>query len=220
MASGSPGLSSGSSFVNLLGVVDYGVGNMRSVANALNRIGADWEIAQRPSDLPRFQRLLLPGVGAFGAAMFSLAESGLKDSLVDAAENGVPVLGICLGMQLLSEHSEESPGVPGLGLIAAQTRAVTPGVATNTGFRRVRFPAGEGEAATIIGEKDYYFNHSFHVLPAAADLVSASFLWNHKEVVAAVSSDNIFGVQFHPEKSQGQGLALLRRFAAYGVLQL
>ena len=205
--------------MNLLGVVDYGVGNMRSVANALNRIGADWEIAQRPSDLQRFQRLLLPGVGAFGAAMISLAESGLKDSLVDAAENGVPVLGICLGMQLLSEHSEESPGMRGLGLIAAQTRAITPGMATNTGFRRVRFPTAEGAATTVIREKDYYFNHSFHVLPAG-DLVSASFLWNHKEVVAAVSMGNIFGVQFHPEKSQGQGLALLRRFAADGVLQL
>ena len=152
--------------------------------------------------------------------MLSLAESGLKDSLVDAAENGVPVLGICLGMQLLSGHSEESPGVPGLGVIPAQTVAVSPGVATNTGFRRVRFPAGEGKEEKIIGERDFYFNHSFQVLPAAADLVSASFLWNQKEVVAAISSDNIFGVQFHPEKSQGQGLALLRRFAADGVLEL
>lgn len=206
--------------MNLLGVIDYGVGNMRSVANALNRVGVAWELAQRPSDLPRFQRLILPGVGAFGAAMFSLAESRMKDALVDAAENGVPVLGICLGMQLLSGDSEESPGVPGLGLIAAQTRAVTPGVATNTGFRRVRFSSGEGEAATVLGEKDYYFNHSFHVLPAATDIVSASFLWNHTEVVAAVSTGNIFGVQFHPEKSQGQGLAMLRTFAADGVLQL
>lgn len=202
-----------------LGVVDYGVGNMRSVANALNRVGADWDVARQPSELSRFQRLLLPGVGAFGAAMDSLATNGLADSIINAADAGVPILGICLGMQLLSEQSDESPGVMGLGLVAGKTEVITPGMATNTGFRRVRLSRG-GDAISLITEKDFYFNHSFHVVPAAPELISATFQWNQQEVIAAVSSGNIFGVQFHPEKSQGQGLALLRTFANDGVLEL
>jgi len=193
---------------------------MRSVANALNRVGADWEVARHPGELTRFQRLLLPGVGAFGSAMASLAGNGLTDSIMDAADAGVPILGICLGMQLLSEQSDESPGVLGLGLIAAQTKTITPGMATNTGFRRVRLSSGGGDAIPLTREKDFYFNHSFHVVPAMPDLISATFQWNQQEVVAAVSSRNIFGVQFHPEKSQGQGLAVLRKFANDGVLQL
>lgn len=206
--------------VGKLAVLDYGVGNMRSVANALNRIGVNWEVAKKASDLPGSTRLLLPGVGAFGSAMDLLDQSGLKAGLLNAAQRGVPVLGICLGMQLLSEGSEESPGVAGLGLIPAATRAVTSDHTTNTGFHSVSSVGNQQHTVRSPRTRDYYFNHSFHVVPRTSDVSAGSFRWNGQEIVAAVSLRNICGVQFHPEKSQGQGLSLLRNFALTGELGL
>lgn len=204
-----------------LGVVDYGVGNMRSVVNALNKISVPWEFVSSPREIVSYEKLLLPGVGAFGSAIKRIEESGLKRELIAAARGGSFLLGICLGMQLLSEGSEESPGVEGLGLVESRTIALpVSSVSSNTGFRSVRVLSGPPPVDTSALSRDYYFNHSFQLVPSRSGVVAGSINWNGVDVVAAVAANNVLGVQFHPEKSQGQGLSLLHRFAVAGELAL
>ena len=203
-----------------LGVVDYGVGNLRSVANALDYIGTQWGIVSSPDQVSEFDRLLLPGVGAFGSAMDRLEKTGLKESLLQAYRRGQPLLGICLGMQLLTEGSEESPSVDGLGIIPGMTTKLPGGgIETNTGFRTVTAVDGDRSLVWDKPERDYYFNHGFRVEPTAAVSVGTT-TWGGLSICAAVEFENASGVQFHPEKSQGQGLALLKNFATSGSLRL
>ena len=196
------------------------MGNLRSVVNALDYIGTHWGIINFADEVSEFDRLLLPGVGAFGPAMDRLEKTGLKEALLQAFLRGQPLLGICLGMQLLTEGSEESPSVEGLGIIPGMTTKLPrSGRATNTGFRRVSAVDG---GRSLVGdnlERDYYFNHGYRVEPAAAVGVGTTNYGGH-DICAAVEFENASGVQFHPEKSQGQGLALLKIFAASGSLRL
>ena len=204
-----------------LGVADYRVGNMRSVANALNKIGAEWELVNDPLKVPQYSRLLLPGVGAFGPAAVRLGETGLGKALVLAARAGTPLMGICLGMQLLGRTSEESPSTQGLALLEASTVRLPPHHSvTNTGFRKVEVVAAfrRPNSSTLVC--DYYFNHGYHFVPEEKSVAAAATQWGEVEIVSAVSRDNVMGVQFHPEKSQGQGLAVLDRFARSGDLLL
>ena len=206
--------------MNSLGVVDYGVGNLQSVCNALNKVGVRWGLVSEARDIPGHNRLLLPGVGAFGSAVSRMDEAGLTNDVKSAAFGGIPLLGICLGMQLLSEGSEENGGVAGLGLIPGSTRAIfADSASTNTGFRRVSLAA----ATAGLGDsrfRDYYFNHGYHVVPDASSAIAGSCEWRGSTVVSALSSGTVHGVQFHPEKSQGQGLSLLYHFAVTGKLAL
>ena len=207
--------------MSLLGVVDYGVGNMQSVANALNKIDVPWKVVTEPSHLRVHRRLLLPGVGAFGPAMELLGKTGLREGILLAAESGVPVLGICLGMQLLGLSSAENPSTSGLGLLDARTVALENGQNfTNTGFRKVAISETAGNAEFPTFDRDYYFNHGYHLVPGNSDVVVGSIDWYGSRVVAAVSHETVSGVQFHPEKSQGQGLSLLYQFAVSGELRL
>jgi len=204
-----------------LGVADYGVGNMRSVANALNKVGAQWELVDDPLKVSKYSRLLLPGVGAFGSAVMRLGETGLGKALVVAAQAGTPLMGICLGMQLLGSTSEESPSTQGLALLKASTVRLPPRQSvTNTGFRKVEVGAAFRRPGSSSLVCDYYFNHGYHFVPNDVSVAAAVIQWGDVEIVSAVSSDNVMGVQFHPEKSQGQGLAVLERFARSGDLLL
>lgn len=204
-----------------LGVIDYGVGNLRSVANALEYLGTEWSIVNFPEQVSEFDRLLLPGVGAFGAAMGRLEKTGLKQSLLQAYRRGQPLLGICLGMQLLTEGSEESPSVRGLGIIKGITKKLPASAKeTNTGFRTVSAVDGDRSLVGDNLERDYYFNHGYRVEPAAAAVCVGTTSYGGYAICAAVEFENAYGVQFHPEKSQGQGLALLKNFAASGSLRL
>ena len=204
-----------------LGVLDYGVGNMQSVANALDKIDVDWDLVSEPAQVFRYEKLLLPGVGAFGAAVSRLEETGLKKEVMASANSGTSLLGICLGMQLLGKLSEESPGYKGLGLLDAETVAIaSANTTTNTGFRTVNISSARSESETAPSARDYYFNHGYRLVPNDVSVTVGVLSWNESEIVAAVSSDNVMGVQFHPEKSQGQGLAVLRGFALAGELRL
>ena len=204
-----------------LGVADYGVGNMRSVANALNKVGADWELVSDPLKVSKYSRLLLPGVGAFGSAALRLGETGLGKALVLGAQAGTPLMGICLGMQLLGRTSEESPSARGLAMLQASTVRLPPRQSvTNTGFRKVEVLAAFRRPGSSSLFCDYYFNHSYHFVPSNLSDAAAVTQWGGMEIVSAVSSGNVMGVQFHPEKSQGQGLAVLDRFARSGDLLL
>ena len=204
-------------------VVDYGVGNLQSVSNALRFLGYRHAVSDRADALDAADAYILPGVGAFAQGMGNLRALGLLEPLTrNVLERGKPALGICLGMQLLAEESEEGAedgarAHQGLGWISGRVRRIAagPGVAaTHVGWNTL---AVLRQAPLFAGLESpcVYFDHGY-ALDCDASVVSA--VCSHGEaVVAAVQRDNIFGVQFHPEKSQADGLKILRRlFASLG----
>ncbi len=197
-----------------IGVLDYGMGNRRSVERALSRAGAVPLISRDPAKLRSCQGLVLPGVGAFPLAMRNLRESALDELLRAQAAGGVPLLGICLGMQLLFDHSEELAPTPGLGLIPGTvTRLAADGLPIpHIGWNEVCWerssPLVEGLPP---GGCPFYHVHSFAVRPAVpADVVGTAEYGERFATI--VERRGIFGVQFHPEKSSRHGLELLGNF--------
>lgn len=218
-----------------IGIAWYGAGNITSVARAVSVCGAEPVLIKSPEELATLDAIVLPGVGAFGAAADSLRESGLDDAILDFAEKGGPVLGICLGMQLMFETSEESPGAEGLGLFkggsnklgAGKLRigacdiriAARPGFKVpHTGWNQVDFedswPLGGGSS-----DGRFYFTHSYKVVPADGAIIAGTARLSESgegavPMVAAIAAGNVIGVQFHPEKSGRRGIELIGRFVA------
>ncbi|MGC8763239.1 MAG: imidazole glycerol phosphate synthase subunit HisH [Acidobacteriota bacterium] len=191
-------------------IVDAGTGNLRSLANALKAVGLRAEVRRTPGPgAPG--AVVLPGVGAFGHASRNLEEAGWKDFLLRWAEAGKPLLGICLGMQLLFEASEESPGATGLGLMAGSVRLLGAGAPRlpHTGWALLR-GAAPGTPEAQVGWA--YFVHSYVVEPREASVVAATAQYG-EEFPAVVRAGSVTGVQFHPEKSQRDGLRLLAAWA-------
>ncbi len=199
-----------------IAIIDYGMGNVRSLTNALEYIGADVVLSKDPGELADAERLLLPGVGAFGDAMDAINESGLRP-LLDrlALEERKPVLGVCLGMQLFAKSSLEHGRHQGLGWLNAEVLpivAAAPAKIPHVGWNAVSFESEEWLFAGLpSGESDYYFVHSFHMIcHDASDRVGTT---DHGGMVtAAVRRDNLVATQFHPEKSQDNGLQLLQNW--------
>ena len=192
----------------MIGVVDYGAGNLQSIDNALSSLGISFRVCREPSDLSGVAQVVLPGVGHFGAAARRLAENGMREALREHAAS-YPLLGICLGMQLLLGESEEAPGSTGLDLIAGTNRRLSARRVPHMGWNRVRWdlplPGSE--------ETHYYFAHTFVVAPDRRDDVIAEVELDEQRVPVAVRRGDVVGVQFHPEKSGPAGLALLEGFA-------
>ena len=198
-------------------IVDYGLGNLRSVFKKFERLGIEAVVSGRPEDIARADRLILPGVGSFDAGMRNLRELGLREPLERRVlGDGVPILGICLGMQLFTRSSEEGTE-PGLGWLDAWTRRLrvpegdsvlrVPHVGWNTLEIRRASPLLDG----VLPGSRFYFVHSFAVF--CDDQALAVAETEHGQVFASVvGRGNIHGVQFHPEKSHRQGLAVLRNF--------
>lgn len=201
----------------MIAIIDYGMGNVRSLSNALDYLGADAVLTADPGALAEADRLLLPGVGAFGDAMVAInATPGLRAALDRLAmvENK-PVLGVCLGMQLFAKASDEHGGHAGLGWLDAQVRrivAAPPAKVPHVGWNAVSFAAGEWLFAGLpSGESDYYFVHSFHMVCAEQGDVAGTT--DHGgSITAAVRRGNLVATQFHPEKSQDNGLQLLQNW--------
>lgn len=199
----------------MISIVNYGMGNIRSVQNALNQLGIENRIISTSTDILNSSKLILPGVGSFRKAMEVLEQKELISPLNKAVlELGMPILGICLGMQLFSEKSEEGD-MNGLGWI--QGEVVKFSDADNikiphVGFNNVNYNyMGESLFENIKQGADYYFVHSYHFHAVnQKDIVATTF--HGTEVVAAVGKNNILGVQFHPEKSQTNGLRLITNF--------
>ena len=195
-----------------LGVIDYGSGNLRSVCKAIEAAGSTPSLVTDPSGLDSLDAIVVPGVGAFAHCAENLRATGLWDPVREWALSGRPYLGICLGYQLLFESSEESPGVDGLGVLKGRVVRFpdaclkVPHMGWNT-LSKTSGPLYNG----LSGEVSMYFVHSFYPVPADSSLVSA---WSDYGVsfAAGVSSGSLHAVQFHPEKSQSAGLALLRNF--------
>ena len=198
----------------MIAVIDYGAGNLHSVKNALDYIGADAVITGNPEEILRADAVILPGVGAFGDCMASLNRSGLVDTVKTAAKSGKPFLGICLGLQLLFEESEESPGVSGLGIFNGKIVKIP-----DRGLKIPHIGWNNIETAKdskILSENPFvYFVHSYYLQTEDENLISAYTEYGEKLAVA-VERDNIFAVQFHPEKSGDAGMEILRKFVAMG----
>jgi imidazole glycerol-phosphate synthase subunit HisH len=197
-------------------IVDYGLGNLWSVRNAFEFMGAEVTVSSDPEMVSRSQCIVLPGVGNFGSGMRNLRTRGLVDALNEAVlDNGASLLGICLGMQLLVDDSEEAPGVQGLGWIPGKvtrfcdvtTRLPHMGFNSVVTAQREKncFPSIQGETP------DFYFVHSYCVQPRYERHVLARSTYG-SEFVSAIAKDLVFGVQFHPEKSQSSGLRLIGDF--------
>lgn len=201
----------------MIGIIDYGMGNLGSVANALDYLSVDAEILNYPSSLTTHDRLILPGVGSFSRAMRCLDDLGWAAALRQRISDGLPLLGICLGMQLMFEAGEEHGVTAGLALLPGRAVQLTPEspcrvphIGWNSLSYSRRHPVFEGVKENI----DFYFAHSFECIPSADSLVIARC--DHGgEFVAAVGRGNVVGVQFHPEKSQDMGLKILENFAQW-----
>ncbi len=197
-------------------LLDYDMSNLRSAGKALERLGARVHVCREPGEARDAHAVVLPGVGRFGAAMERLGARGFTAMLRDRAASGTPVLGICLGLQLLFEESEESPGVSGLGLIPGRVeRLRTSAKVPHIGWSEVHWREGTPLAPASGGPADrtYYFVHSYACVPAEQDDVLGTSE-HGVGFAAAVGRGDVCGVQFHPEKSSGAGLALLDRWLA------
>lgn len=196
-------------------VVDYGRGNLYSIAQALSVLGAAHRITADAADVASASRIVLPGVGAFGDAMAALDRAGLVAPLRASAEAGTPILGICLGMQLLADESSEFGSHRGLGLIPGTVNRLPEGEMRipNVGWRRLewRDPAAEA-AAGQAADSMVYFVHSFAFAPADPNHVVAHTRFNGATPAAIVRRGAVVGMQFHPEKSADGGLALIEWF--------
>jgi imidazole glycerol-phosphate synthase subunit HisH len=198
----------------LIGVIDYGMGNRRSVQKALEHVGARADITSDPGTLERCEGLVLPGVGAFPAGMRQLRSRRLDELIRARVAEGVPLLGICLGMQLLFEHSEEGEPTPGLGLLSgAVTWLQSAGLRLpHIGWNEVRFERPSPLTAALPAHGcPFYHVHSLAPRPAEADQVIATTEYGER-FATAVQSGYVFGVQFHPEKSSHHGLQMLGAF--------
>lgn len=198
-----------------IAVCDYGVGNLRSVERALVSAGATAVVSADPEVIATSDGVVLPGVGAFAVAARTLATTGLGDAVRDAARRGVALLGVCLGHQLLFEHSDEGEGAAGLGLLGGRvvrlpnsTRCKVPHIGWNT----LRITRDSRLLGGIEPGTHMYFVHAYAAAAEAADVIAVT---DHgSDVIAAVERDNVMGTQFHPEKSGAAGLRVYANFAA------
>lgn len=195
-------------------IVDYGAGNLRSVQKAFEHVGVPAVVGSDPSRIMAAPALVLPGVGAFGAAVSQLRERGLADPLLLRIEAGVPFLGVCLGLQLLFESSEEDPGAVGLGVIPGDVRALPATVKVpHIGWNQVQLCGCSDLFEGVPDRSAFYFVHSYAVFPRVPRYVLGVTEYGEISFVSAVEADNVAAVQFHPEKSSILGLRIYRNFA-------
>lgn len=206
----------------MISIIDYDAGNIKSVEKAIQFLGEDVRITRDKNEILEADRVIMPGVGAFGLAMEKLRSYGLEDVIHQYVSTGKPFLGICLGLQLLFDESEESPGVKGLGLIKGKiTKIPTEYKADNGNTMTQKVPQIGWNSIEInpssrlfkgISDGSYvYFVHSYYLTADNPDEVAAKTYYG-TEIHAAVEKDNIFATQFHPEKSSDVGLKILKNF--------
>jgi len=202
----------------LIGVLDYGMGNVRSVLNALEHLGAEAELVDSPAKAAGSERLSLPGVGAFAEGMRRLDEVGFTEALPGLTGNGRPLLGICLGMQLLADASSEHGDHDGLGLIAGRVERIEPGERLripHVGWNNLTIERTSDLLGGLPEEPTFYFVHSYEFRTASPEARVATTDYG-VPLSAVVESGSVVGVQFHPEKSQADGLRLLANFLEFG----
>ncbi|MDR7867480.1 MAG: imidazole glycerol phosphate synthase subunit HisH [Sporomusaceae bacterium] len=202
----------------MIAIIDYGVGNLYSVEKAFTRLGAAAVVTSDPAAIMDAAKVVLPGVGAFGDCMSNLAEYGLTDVVRAVAAKGTPLLGICVGLQILFDGSEEDPGVPGLGIFPGMVRRlVAPGLKVpHMGWNSLEFSGASPLFAGMPENPYVYFVHSYHAVPDDPALITAWTEYGGR-VTAAVGRGNVHAVQFHPEKSGDAGLKILANFKELAI---
>lgn len=202
----------------MIGIVDYGSGNIQAIANIYNRLNVPFQVLKQPDSLKKADHLILPGVGAFDATMRELDDSGLREALdVEVLIKKKPVLGVCVGMQILAESSEEG-GLPGLGWIAGKVRKfdvaklIEKPFLPHMGWNTVEPKTEHFIFNDIDHELGFYFVHSYYFEPSKEENILGTSFYG-ESFAAAVVDNQIFGMQFHPEKSHSNGVQLLSNFA-------
>lgn len=199
----------------MIAIIDYDAGNLRSVEKALQYLGKETIVTRDPEQIRKADKVILPGVGAFGDAMKKLQEYHLDTLIREIADSEKPLLGICLGLQLLFEESEESPGVKGLGILEGKIRRIPEGgglKVPHIGWNSLHLEHN-GRLFRNIPENSYvYFVHSYYLEAKDPEIVKASTEYGI-HIHASVEKNNLFACQFHPEKSSETGLQILKNFA-------
>lgn len=205
----------------MVGIIDYGVGNLFSLKSSFEMIGEKVTVSSDTNIIKNCERIILPGVGAFGDAAKKLKDCGMHDLVLEEAEKGKPILGICLGMQLLFEKSYEYGKHEGLGLIDGEIRPISDVCPKDykiphIGWNRLDFCGKKSQLFKHINDKDFvYFVHSFYGANCSESVIATSEYG--ADLTAAVEKNNVFGCQFHPEKSGKTGLDILRAFCEIEV---
>ena len=193
-------------------VIDYGMGNLHSVRKALEVVGAKAKVSSCAEEILKAERIVFPGVGSFGEAMKELKRRKLVEPIKDAIAGGKPFLGLCLGLQLLFERSEESPGVKGLCVLKGDVKRfrLKDLKVPHMGWNSIK--AKRSDILNKVPDNSYmYFVHSYYVKPKDKDVVLTTTNYG-MDFVSGVCKDNVYGLQFHPEKSQDLGLRMLKNF--------
>ena len=197
----------------MIAIIDYGMGNLRSVEKALQSLGADCVVISRPTPRESYQGVILPGVGAFADAMANLRRNGWVEWIRETVESGVPFLGICLGLQLLFSRSEEGNGDMGLNLVPGKVVRLpdSVGIIPHMGWNQLKIVSPTPLFSGVREGSYVYFVHSYHAVPDDDSVIAATTDYGI-DFVSAVARGNIYGLQFHPEKSQAVGLRILKNF--------
>ena len=198
----------------MIAILDYDAGNIKSVEKAMLLLGQDVTVTRKSEPILKADKVILPGVGAFGDAMGKILQYGLYEVIHEVVEQGTPFLGICLGLQLLFERSEESPGAEGLGILKGEILRIpdTPGLKIpHMGWNSLEFRNNGRLFAGLPQESYVYFVHSYYLKAADEGIVTAVTEYG-TQIHASVEQDNIFACQFHPEKSSDVGIRILQNF--------
>lgn len=201
----------------MIAIVDYGVGNLYSVEKAFARFSSDVVLTHEAEIIDKADKVVLPGVGAFGDCMKNFKASGLVDAVLRAMKSGKPVMGICVGLQIMFEGSDESPGVAGLGIFKGRVRKINAPELKIPHMGWNSLTVNENASVNIdlfknIRENPYvYFVHSYYAVPEDKSVITAKTVYG-EEITAAVGKDNVIATQFHPEKSGDIGLSIIKNF--------
>ena len=204
----------------MITIINYGAGNLFSVEKAFAALGAEVCVSSNSADILSSDKIVLPGVGAFGDCMRQLSASGLIPAIKESVAKGIPLLGICVGLQILFEGSEESSGVEGLNLLRGRVRKISAPheKIPHMGWNALDIAQAHRDNGLFVGVSQgsyVYFVHSYHAVPAELSIISSTCFYGEK-ITASISAGNIMATQFHPEKSGDTGLKVIQNFIRNG----
>lgn len=191
----------------MITIIDYEAGNLKSICNMLDSLGEEYTISSKPKEIETAQRIIFPGQGHFEQAMKNLERKGLIEPIKKAISNNAHFLGICLGLQVLFEKSEEAPGVSGLGIIKGEVKKFTQGKIPQIGWNRIKTTQNN----SYLDEDYFYFVNSYYVAPEDTNVISSTCNY-HIDFCASIEYKNLVAVQFHPEKSSNAGINFFKKW--------